>query len=196
MTNDPKRATMRSLLHEVDATVVACDLREFTALAAHRSPVELGALLSRYYEHVESIVVGAGGKLIKFMGDGVLAAFLATEVPDHRRKAADALREASRSQTGWSEAGAAMGLPRLAYVSAAATGRVLAGQIGTQQLRSFDILGETVNVAMKLASLAGARGVDHLMSSDVVDGPTGRIPALEVEGVELGGRHLRLYRLG
>jgi class 3 adenylate cyclase len=81
-------------------------------------------------------------------------------------------------------------MPELEHAVAAAAGPVLAGQIGTERHKGFDVLGEAVNTAFKLATLAHARAVDHLLAIAVQDHEL-----VEVEGVDLGGKLVRLYRL-
>src|SRR5262249_10517418 len=146
--------------------------------------------LARYYAHAEACIEGAGGRLVKFAGDAVLAAWLADEVPWPKVQALNAVVAAQRGKAAFLDACRTAGMPDLDYSVAAAAGPVLAGQIGTERHTSFDVLGEAVNVAFKLASAAQARGVDHLLAVAVVGHDL-----VEVEGIELGGKLLRLFRL-
>ena len=57
------------------------------------------------------------------------------------------------------------------------------------------VLGEAVNVAQKLTVVATTRQMDHLLTSETLESPAGRLAAVEVEGVELGGKQIRLFRL-
>lgn len=181
-------------LEEVDAVVVAFDLRGFTTLAAHRSPVELGALLTRFYEHVEGVVEKAKGQIVRWQGDIVLGAWLASpRLPDHRQRAVDAVRDAVRSQVGWRDDGVADGLPALTYSVGAAAGMVLAGNLGTAKRRQFDVLGEPASVAARLAIVATQRDVTHLVTAECCAGLSG--VAVEGEPIELGGKGYRLYRV-
>lgn len=186
---------MSMFLQEAEATVVMFDLKGFSRLAASLSPVELGVALSRYYEHVESLVVAHQGRIVKFMGDAVFCVWLSSEVDDHRRKAVASLWEAHRKRGAWVHQGVSDGQPVLDYTVAAATGPVLVGHIGTERLKFFDVLGEPVSTAQKLTTVAASRGVDHIMTSETLDSPGGRLAGIEVEGIELGGKQLRLYRL-
>ncbi|MFH0902435.1 MAG: adenylate/guanylate cyclase domain-containing protein [Pseudomonadota bacterium] len=245
-------------LQETEATVVVFDLKGFVGMAHRLRPVDLGAALSRFYEHAEQCVLQHRGRIIKFVGDLTLAAWLALEVEDHRLQGLLALREAHHQRCSWVQQGIDRGLPPLDYSLAIASGPVLAGQIGTDRLRSFDILGQATVTALKLATVATARSCGHLIAGDTVSGAiaaaaatpaavstgasapplatsaipaipaipatpvtpavaavaTGAPPALsvptamaagggrgqfppviEVEGIELAGRPLRLYRL-
>src|SRR5690348_6938958 len=82
-------------LQVVEASVVVADLRDFTPLAAQLGPIELGLALSRFYEHVGAIVERHRGRVVKFLGDGVLTVFVGS---GNRKHALDALAELLRAR--------------------------------------------------------------------------------------------------
>jgi adenylate cyclase len=178
-------------LEETEATVVVFDLRGFSRLSAALAPLDLGLALGHYYEHAEGCVLAHKGRLVKFAGDAVFAAWLANETSDHKQKAVAAVAEANLTRPAWLERNQGAGMPVLDYSVAAATGPVLAGHIGTPRHKSFDVLGAPVNTAAKLTTVATARGVDHLLALQVPEHAS-----VEVEGIEIGGQMIRLFRLG
>lgn len=177
-------------LHETEAAVVVFDLRGYSRLCVELAPLDLGLALGRFYRHVEKCVDSYGGRVVKLVGDAVLAAWLANETAWPRRAAIAAVAHAQQHKPGWLDEGRREALPQLDYSVGAAAGPVLAGQLGAERFRAFDVVGEAVSVAFKLTSLATARGVDHLLATTVPDHPS-----VEVEGAELGGRTLRLWKL-
>jgi adenylate cyclase len=179
-------------LQETEAAVILFDLCEFTRLGAQLSPLDLGLALSRYYAHCERIIEENGGRLVKFAGDAVLGAWLANETARPSVRALAAIAAARNERRAFLARCRAEGIAELDHAAAATSGPVLAGQIGTDRHKSFDVLGETVNAAFKLAAAAQARGVDHLIA---IAPETGAAEIVEVEGIELGGRMYRLYRL-
>lgn len=181
-------------LQEVEATVAMFDLRGFSRLAAKNLPVELGGVLGAFYEQVESSVLALEGRVVKFMADRVLAAWTATEAPDHRHRALRCALASRASRPAWLENNAKIGLPTLDYSLAIASGSVLVGQIGTERLRCFDVLGEPVNVADKLTPVATTRGLEHIIAKSALENLSGPA-AVELEGIEIGGKTLRLFRL-
>jgi class 3 adenylate cyclase len=184
-------------LQETEATVLNFDLRAFSMIAAHLGPVELGALLGRFYEHAESAIEAGGGRLVKFMSDVVMSVFIAGQHGEahggHRRGAIAAIRQAQKSRADWLAENQKFKLPLLAYSMAASSGTVLVGQIGTAKQHAFDVLGQPANIAYKLTAIATVRDVDNLVTADVLAGDTSG--AIESEAVALGGQRHRLYQV-
>ncbi len=189
-------------LEETDAAVVVFDLRSFQQLAANLSPVDIGAALSHFYAHAEALILGQQGRVVKFAGDAVLGAWLAHDGAaqgEHaqselvRRQAVKTVAAAHAGRQAWLDDNAGRGVPSLDYTVVAADGPVLAGHIGTERFKTFDVLGGPVSAAFKLTAVASARGLDHLLTVTVTE--IGEVPTVEVEGIELGGKLLRLHRL-
>src|SRR5690242_5020016 len=99
-------------LQVVDATVLLADLRNFSPLAAQLGPVELGLALSRFYEHVGGIVEKHHGRIVKFIGDGVLTVFVAG---DNRTRALKAVADLVHARQSFLDENVAMKLPILDY---------------------------------------------------------------------------------
>jgi adenylate cyclase len=175
-------------LQETEATVCVFDLRGFSRLTVSLAPLDLGLALRHFYTHAEDCVMRNHGRIVKFAGDMVLAAWLDNEVGDHRGKALAAMRDALAHKGEWLAHNQSQGLPVLDYSLAAADGPVLAGHIGTDRFKSFDVLGEPVNVAAKLTTVATVRQIDHLIAFQAAD-------SVEVEALEIGGKLIRLFRL-
>jgi adenylate cyclase len=180
-------------LQEVEATVVTHDMKGFGVLAGQLGPVELGIELGRFYEHVADHVTAEGGRVVKFVGDAVLSVFLGRK--DYRAAALRAVRRSLQEREAWLAQAADSSRPLIDYTIGAAGGPVLAGDVGIPRLRSYDVLGRPVNFAFRLCALAAARGVSHLVTADVYEGAKDPPPGIEVEGVEFGGKALRLFRL-
>jgi adenylate cyclase len=142
--------------HELEGTVLFCDLRGFTPVAAS---LELGAvqkLLDEFYEYLYTSVNAHGGTVIKFIGDEVLALFpgvetgrLAWTVARELQDGAPALRT---RLTAWE-------LPPISFGIGIHTGSVFAAHLGPRQRRQFDIVGDAVNIASRLCGLAGANEI-------------------------------------
>ena len=183
-------------LQVVDATVVLADLRNFSPLAAQLGPVELGLALSRFYEHVGASIEKHHGRIVKFIGDGVLTVFVGPPA-ENRARALRAVSDLVKNRQAFLDENAAMKLPVLDYSMGAASGTVLAGELGTEKLRFYDVLGQAVNHAFRLTALAGRRGVPDLIDAATIESTNAadRPPAIETDAVELGDDQHRLFRL-
>ena len=137
-----------------DATVLFADLVGFTPLASSLSPAETVRLLDRLFTAFDALAARHGLEKIKTIGDAyMVVGGLPERSDDHPARVV------------------AMGLDMLEAVSAISremgqpldlrigvhTGPVVAGVIGTTKF-SYDLWGDTVNVASRLESqgLAGA----------------------------------------
>ena len=182
-------------LQEVDATIVLADVRDFSPLAVQLGPVELGLALGRFYEHIGGIIEGHHGRIVKFIGDGVLGAFIGG---DHRLNALEAIAEMVKSRQQFLDENVTRKLPVLDYAVGAGSGAVLAGELGTDKLRFYDVLGQAVNHAFRVCALATRRGVSNLVDAATWEGvktPGRRPEAIETDAVELGADKMRLFKL-
>ena len=68
-------ATTRGSGVTVDAAILICDLRNFTALSNLRSRDEVIDVLNGYFDAMAEPIERNGGEILKFMGDGLLAIF-------------------------------------------------------------------------------------------------------------------------
>lgn len=187
--------TREQLLQEVDATVWVADVRDFSPLTEQMGPVELSLALGRFYEHVGEIIEGHKGRIVKFIGDAVLGVFIGG---DHRLNALEAVAEATGSRQSFIDESGARKMPVLDYCIGVASGHVLAGELGTEKIRFYDVLGQAVSQAFRITALATRRGVSNLVDANTWEGvktEARRPPAIETDAVELGADKLRLFKL-
>jgi adenylate cyclase len=183
-------------LQLVDASIVLADLRNFLPLAAQLGPVELGLALSRFYEHAGAAVEKHHGRIVKFIGDGVLSVFVGPHA-ENRARALAAVAELLRSRQSFLDENVRSKLPVLDYSLGVASGTVQAGELGTEKLHFYDVLGQPVNHAFRLTALAARRDVTNLIDSSTLDGvaPAERPPVIETDAVELDNQKLRLFKI-
>jgi class 3 adenylate cyclase len=146
---DPSQAALGGAVQEI--TVLFADLRGFTTLAERMSPPELVALLNRYFGAATTVVLEQGGTIDKFMGDAMMALFnTPTRQPDHALRACRAAL--AMQQAIAPIAATAADLPRFGI--GIASGRALVGNIGSEAVRNFTAIGDTVNLAARLQTRA------------------------------------------
>lgn len=133
------------------AAIVFTDLRGFTHLASNLTPVELIKYLGEYQSLIVPIIQKHGGSIDKFMGDGILASFGATNASEHY--AANALRATDdiiAHLTEWNTVLLKRHLPPANIGIGIAVGEVIFGVIGHGTRLEYTVLGDPVNLAAKL----------------------------------------------
>jgi adenylate cyclase len=140
---------------EQEVVVMFCDIRGFTKLVEARLPFDVVFLLNRYFAVVGSAVEAEGGKLDKFVGDGVMALFGVTaSALDPCRgafAAAVAIGEGIRelNQELAEELRAPLRLAIGVHV-----GPAVVGAVGYGSAIGITAIGDTVNIASRLEGAA------------------------------------------
>nr|WP_234895226.1 adenylate/guanylate cyclase domain-containing protein [Agrobacterium vitis] len=156
----PQSATIDSS-HEVvpgrerDIAVLFCDLRHFTMLTESRLPFDIVFLLNRYFAVVGHAVEEAGGRLDKFIGDGAMALFGVTGSTETACR--QALKAASGIIAGLEELNRQLANELTVPLRIAIgihTGPAVVGTLGYGSVRNLTAIGDTVNVASRLESVA------------------------------------------
>ena len=134
-----------------DVAILTVDLRGFTRLSIDLAPDDVMKLLQDYQGRVCPLIVGNGGSIDKFLGDGILASFGAVALSS--TAAADALRAADAviaAGEKWAAERRAAGRPELSLGMAVSSGRVVFGAVGDTERLEFTVIGDAVNFAAKL----------------------------------------------
>lgn len=135
-----------------DAAILYADIRSFTATSSTLPPEKVLEILAEYQNLAVEVINQEGGRVDKFLGDGILATFGAVQPSETH--AADALRAATKlvdavadNQERFHTAGWPDGL-RIG--TAVAAGPVTVGVIGSKNRLEFTVIGDAVNRAAKL----------------------------------------------
>ncbi len=148
----------------VEATILHCDIRGFTALAAGIAPPALLALLAEYQARIVACIAAHGGSVDKFLGDGVLASFGAARPSE--RHAAEAVRAALgivAACADWGRERAAAGLDPIRIGVTVASGPVVFGAVGHASRLEITVIGDPVNLAAKLDKQCKVEGATLLL---------------------------------
>jgi adenylate cyclase len=146
---DPDQAALGGSVVEV--TALFADLRGFTTFSEQVEPAEIVRMLNRYHGAAVPCILDNGGTIVQFVGDALLALFNApARQPDHALRA---VRAALAMQRAAEEIAAVEpGWPQ--WRVGANTGPALVGNIGSETLRGFNAMGDAVNVAARLQTIA------------------------------------------
>ncbi len=147
----------RGHTESIAAAIWLSDLRGFTALADRTPGPALIELLNRYFDCQVPAIQAAGGEVLKYMGDGLLAILpIAGDVAAVCRAA---LAAAGRFRTEVAKLNANIDDPaaRLRFGLALHVGELLYGNIGGGSRLDFTCIGPAVNLAARLEKLARDR---------------------------------------
>lgn len=155
------RTDYESRPERLDATVLFGDIRGFTNFSEQHDPETVVALLDKHLEKLTPIVFDEKGAIDKFLGDGILAVFGAPRLASHpvsaQENALHAVRAACRMQE--SALIPIRDADGTGYVFATgfgvATGPLLFGNVGAGKLKTFTLIGDTVNFASRLQGVTG-----------------------------------------
>jgi class 3 adenylate cyclase len=137
-------------------TIVFTDIRGFSALTESLEPEEISYLLNRYLTEMIECVHHHDGTLNKIIGDGLLV-FFGDPIPmeDHARRAVrmavDMQKKVGHLADEWHQYGLPLGVGM-----GINTGYVTVGNIGSDMHRDYTVIGNQVNVAARLESMAKA----------------------------------------
>jgi len=138
-----------------EVTVLFTDLRGFTSLTENNEPELVVSLLNRYYEAASKTVFHNDGTIDKFVGDAVMAVFNAPlEQADHVEKAVKCAVEMRLEFKKLNKELKKEGLPELGIGIGIATGVAVTGNVGSQKVVNYTVIGDVVNTAARLQGLA------------------------------------------
>ena len=147
----------------LEATVLFCDIRDFTSLSERLPAEAVVAILNRWFAIACAILREEGGSVDKFIGDAVMAEFgTPLAQPDHARRALRAglrLGAAVAEMREWMAAThAGQELPPFAIGVGIHSGTLVAGNIGSPDRMDYTVIGDTANLASRLESATKTLG--------------------------------------
>jgi adenylate cyclase len=172
---------------ELEVTIMFIDIRDFTGFAERTPADEVVASINELFEQIVPIIHEQGGRVDKFIGDGLLAVFGAPrrqdDHADHALRAALEIAETVRDQ----KLGIGIGLN---------SGVVVAGNVGGAGRLEFSVIGDPVNVAARVEAATRKTGDTILVADRTRELLTHQHPELEERpGIELKGKSssVRVY---
>jgi len=138
---------------DVTATILFTDINGFTRLSESLPPRETNMILNQYFSRMTDIIFKYGGTLDKYVGDGLMAVFGAPmERKDDPVRAIQAAREMRNELAKMMENETED--KKFSIRIGINTGRVVAGNIGSPKRMEYTVIGDPVNIASRLESMA------------------------------------------
>jgi adenylate cyclase len=178
---------------EQETVILFVDVREFTKIAEHKLPFDVVYILNKYYAVCGEIIEANGGRLDKFIGDGIMAIFDATsEIEENCR---NAVLAASRISQRMKELNAEMRMDfdeEMRFGMGIHAGETIVGMMGYGRTVSETAVGDNVNVAARLEELSKSYKCQLVISKSVAE--TAKIDIRQFTGdlVNIRGRSEKL----
>ena len=144
---------------ECTATILFADIRRFTTLSESMEPEKIITILNNYFGAMVPVIFKHNGVLDKFVGDELMAVFrdhpYGERAPMRAILAAIEMVEAlekikSSLDSDYSSLDVGIGIN---------TGKVVIGNVGSENRKDYTAIGDTVNVAARLEQIAGAQEI-------------------------------------
>ena len=160
---DPNRAALGGRRRTM--TVLFSDVRGFTAMSEKATPEEVVGQLNEYFSRMVQVLFEHRGTLDKFVGDMVMGLFGAPlDDPDHAEHAVQTAIAMSRALDDLNREWGAAGRPQLDIGIGISTGEMVAGNIGSEAIMSYTVIGDRVNLGARLESLNKEYGTRIIIS--------------------------------
>ncbi len=178
---------------EREVAILFADLRGFTALAEDKLPYDVVFVLNRYFTAMGTAVEDSGGRIDKFIGDGVMALFGVEDgIEAGCRDALDAARRMTERLDELNRA-LANDLERPLRIGIGIhSGPVIVGEMGYGRAISMTAIGDPVNTASRLEALTKEFGAELVLSEPVAERAGFDFSSFPRHEIELRGRAGRL----
>ena len=188
---DALRAGRESGGREQQVAILFVDLRGYTKLSEDRLPFDTVFLLNRYFAETGQAITGAGGRIDKFIGDGVMALFGAEENADPAQACRQALTAARAIGEGLDRLNQALShelKEPLRLAMGLHVGPAIVGVMGYGTAMALTAIGDAVNTASRLESIAKERDAQLAVSEALVRLAGAGLEAYPHEEVAIRGK--------
>ena len=185
-------------------SVFFSDIAGFTGLGEQLAPEGVVRLLNRYFTVMSEPIRDHHGIVDKFIGDAIMAYWGPpfTGEEDHAALACYAALD-QVARLGQFQAmlpdvlGLRKGLPHVDMRIGIATGDLTIGNIGSETIKGFTVIGDTVNLASRLEGVNKAYGTRILISEETRRLAGGAIEARALDSIRVVGKTepVRIYEL-
>jgi class 3 adenylate cyclase len=135
-------------------TVLFADIRGFTRFTEQHTAPQVVETLNRIFPALSQVVFNFRGTFDKYIGDALMAFYGApVAAADDPQRAVDTAREMMRVFRGLGQQGG-LDLRGLGLGVGLHSGEAIVGNIGSERVMDYTVVGDTVNVAKRLQELA------------------------------------------
>ncbi|BAY97825.1 adenylate cyclase, family 3 [Tolypothrix tenuis PCC 7101] len=183
---------------DTEVTALFADISNFTKMSSTMHPRQVIAMLNEYFEvMVEEIVFQYEGTLEKYIGDALFAIWGAPyRKADDTERAIQAAIDMQWAVMRLNQKWLQQGKQPIQIHIGLNTGKVAAGNIGSEKLIQYATIGDTTNVTSRICNVAQAGEIvisqttfERIQARNL---PVEKMPLVQVKGQD---QPLQLYRL-
>jgi adenylate cyclase len=175
--------------NEREIVVLFADLRGFTGLAEGRLPYDVVFLLNQYFRRMGRAVEDAGGRVDKFIGDGVMALFGVDDGAEAGARQALNAARAMGAAVRELNTELAHDLPMPLRIGIGLhCGPAIVGEMGYGRTMSLTAIGDTVNSASRIEAATKDFDAELVFSARLAERAGMRAEGLRAERIQLRGR--------
>ncbi len=186
------------LMRPIRRTVSVCvtDLAGFTAATREEDPIRLMESLQEHWNDATAAVLESRGQVDKYVGDRIVA-FWGAPLPErsHPGVAARVVLELKAAFERRARTWTTRGLTHLSFHVGLDVGTAVVGEMGTEHLTAYSVLGEPVAMAGRLSALAKAWKVTALATQRFQEAAAQGLVFREIDRVRFGERSERVFEL-
>ena len=171
----------------VRATILFSDIVGFTRLSERLEPEKVVDFLNLYMTSMNNIIEEEGGIVDKFIGDGIMAVFTDSETDQAMAAVQAGLRmqaAVERERESWGDI--AEDLANIDIRIGINSGRVISGNVGSEQRMDYTVIGDNVNVAARIEQACNPGEV--LISLSTYEDVKLRVNATQMEPIKVKNR--------
>ncbi len=180
-------------------TVLFSDIRDFTTYTERHPPQEVVHMLREYLTRMSDQILTHQGTLDKYIGDAIMAIFGApAPLPDHAERACRAalamVAELEKLHAKW----IAEGREPFRMGIGINTGEMVVGNLGSEQLFDYTVVGDGVNLGARLESLTKEFKTPVIISEATYEQAKHAVYARYLGEVRVKGKEIpvKIYALG
>ena len=187
MLDDPGRLKLGGEAYDV--TVIFTDLEGFTGVAEGLTPEALRERLTTYFKAMMDVLLIEHATLDKFIGDAIMAYF-GCPMPDaaHPQQACRAALAMQRRLSALNDEWHRAGVPALQMRIGINTGTAVAGNMGTDEIFNFTIIGDCVNLASRLEGVNKYYGTRIIVGEDTWNRVSSVVEGRELDWIRVKGK--------
>lgn len=179
-------------------TVFFSDVRGFTTISEKLAPEELSRVLNLYLTPMTELVFKNNGTLDKYIGDAIMAFFGAPiRHPNHAKDACRCALENLEKLKELQQQFAAQNLPHIDIGIGINTGEMSVGNMGSNIVQNYTVMGDSVNLAARLEGINKEYGTRIIISQFTHEEVKDSFTAREVDRVRVKGKlePVRIFEL-